>query len=110
MITSADARPGTIRKITAPGRFYTVKTKFKFNDVYINIRIRHYTFNKNSKSGSDGGENHAARTVAVKISRFILNQNRPVPDFSFNEPTKRCGIQSNTSTGTAQDFLKGLLS
>jgi len=50
--------------------FYTVKTKFKYNDVYINIRICHYTFNKNSKSGSDGGENHTARTVAVKISRF----------------------------------------
>jgi len=81
MITSADARPGTIRKITAPGRFYTVKTKFKYN-VYINIRIRHYTFNKNSKSGSDGGENHTARTVAVKLSRFKFNQNRPVPNLN----------------------------
>jgi len=71
---------GNHMKITVPNRFYTVKTKFKYNDVYINIRIRHYTFKKNSKSGSDGGEHHAARTFAVKLSQLKFNQNRPVPD------------------------------
>jgi len=111
MITSADARPGTIRKITVPGRFYTVKTKFKYN-------INKYTLisefvvipskktvslavmeMKTTLPGHSQLKYHDLNIIKSSGARF-----------TFNEPTKRRGILSYTSTGTAQGFLKGLLS
>jgi len=85
MITSADARPGTERKITVPGRFYTVKTKFTYNDVYINNRIRHFTLRKQKvwhwwrwlPHCPDGRSLNITISILSKIVRWPANVSLP---------------------------------
>jgi len=75
-----------------PGRFYTVKTKFTYNDVYINIRIHHYTLKTVSLAVMEVKTTLPGRSVQLKYHNFNFRQNRSVPgrcQFTFNEPTKR---------------------